>query len=330
MKLNKLSAIALTLTALMTTTTSAYAAQDSAEQKDVSAEKTINLNDLKKVSDGVYVIEDKNHTFMVPNVSIILGEKAAMIVDTGLSVESAKRVLQEAKKLAGDKKLYLTLTHFHPEHGFGAQVFKDKATIIYNRSQYEELQKKGPAFRKLFAEHYNVAAAMKEVKFVKPDVLYDGQASIDLGGRTVKLNYYGPAHTLGDQVISVPDQGVYILGDLLETESFPIMPWFPEMSETDVDPENWRTILHNIATTKPTVVVPGHGPVGTAADINALIHHMDKATAEVKTLCANGVGIKDIQKQVTPLLIAQQPTWLLQDWIPMELQADYAHLCGNQ
>ena len=30
-------------------------------------------------------------------------------------------MLEQAKRLAGDRQLYLTITHFHPEHGFGAQ-----------------------------------------------------------------------------------------------------------------------------------------------------------------------------------------------------------------
>lgn len=295
--------------------------------KDVSAQKVVNLANITEVSPGVHVIEDRQQVFLVPNVTIIVGRDAALVVDTGLGTKSAQLVLQTARKLAGNKKLYLTMTHFHPEHGFGAQAFKGQATIIYNRAQRDELLKKGPAFRELFSDKLDVAQAMKDVRFVMPDVVYDTEAEIDLGGRVVKLNYYQPAHTLGDQVISVPEQGVVILGDLLETKSFPIMPWFPDLADTDVDPLNWREIFRKVAATNPKIVIPGHGRIGTAADLDASARHMDVAREEVTRRCAAGNDLATIQKELTPILEAQHPDWDLKDWIAMEIQSYYERLC---
>ncbi len=106
---------------------------------DVSDDKVVDINNMIEVSPGVHVIEDKKHIFLVPNVTIIDGNDAVLVVDTGLGVKSAERVLQAARRIAGRRKLHLTITHFHPEHGFGAQVFKGQATIIYNRAQSNEL-----------------------------------------------------------------------------------------------------------------------------------------------------------------------------------------------
>lgn len=295
--------------------------------KDVSAQKVVNLANITEVSPGVHVIEDRQQVFLVPNVSIIVGRDAALVVDTGLGTKSAQLVLQTAKKLAGKRKLYLTMTHFHPEHGFGAQAFKGQATIIYNRAQRDELLKKGPAFRELFSDKLDVAQAMKDVRFVMPDVVYDTEAEIDLGERVVKLNYYQPAHTRGDQVISVPEQGVVILGDLLETKSFPIMPWFPDLGDTDVDPLNWREIFRKVAATNPKIVIPGHGRIGTAADLDASARHMDVAREEVTRRCAAGNDLATIQKELAPVLAAQHPDWDLKDWIAMEVQSYYERLC---
>ncbi|SHN31312.1 Metallo-beta-lactamase superfamily protein [Duganella sacchari] len=153
--------------------------------KDLSAEKTIRLANMTRVSEGVYVIEDRQHIMLVPNITIIVGRDAVLVVDTGLGTESAQRVLKAAKKLAGRRKLYLTVTHFHPEHGFGAQVFKGQATIIYNRAQRDEMQQKAPGYQSLFATRLGVAKAMRDVRLVAPDVVYEDAASIDLGGRDI-------------------------------------------------------------------------------------------------------------------------------------------------
>ena len=297
---------------------------------DLSAEKIVRPDALVEVSAGVHVIEDKEHVFLVPNVTIISGQDAVLVVDTGLGTNSARLVLDTAKRIANGRKIYLTVTHFHPEHGFGAQVFKGQATIIYNRAQRDELFKKGPAFRTLFSEKLGVAEAMKDVRLVAPDVVYDNEAQIDLGERIVKLNYYQAAHTLGDQVVSIPAQGVVILGDLLETRSFPIMPWFPELEDTDVDPLNWREIFRKVAATNPRVVIPGHGPIGNADDLAAAARHMDFARSEVMQRCAAGTPLAQIQKELAPILAAQHTNWDLQDWIGMEIQVYHERLCRNE
>ncbi|MCW7541284.1 MBL fold metallo-hydrolase [Aquabacterium sp. A7-Y] len=300
-----------------------------AANKDLSREKIVDLDHLTEVSPGVHVIEDKDHVVLVPNVTLITGKDAVLVVDTGLGTESARRVLQTAERLAKGKRLYLTTTHFHPEHGFGAHVFKGKATLIYNRAQRDELLKKGPAYRRLFSERLGVAEALKDMRFVLPDIVYEREAEIDLGGRVVRLSHHQPAHTLGDQVVSVPAQGVVILGDLLETKSFPIFPWFPEIEDTDVDPVNWREILQAVERTQPKVVIPGHGPVGTARDLTEAVRHMDTVRDEVTKRCSSGQDLASIQKDLTPLLRAQHPDWELQDWIANEILVYHTRLCGS-
>lgn len=48
-----------------------------------------------------------------------------------------------------------------------------------------------------------VAAELEGVELVDPDLVYEGEAEIDLGGRTVLLREVGPAHTGSDQVVLV-------------------------------------------------------------------------------------------------------------------------------
>src|SRR5689334_8722075 len=86
-----------------------------------------------EIAAGVFVLPD-GRVPLVPNIGIIVGERAALVVDSGLGPKSGAIAYEAAKKLAGERPIFLTLTHFHPEHGFGAQAFRE-ATILYNRSQ---------------------------------------------------------------------------------------------------------------------------------------------------------------------------------------------------
>src|SRR5215470_17803605 len=98
-----------------------------------------------EVSDGVFVIPD-NRVPLVPNVGLVVGDQAALVVDTGLGPRNGGYVLDHARRLAGGRPLYLTTTHFHPEHRFGAQAFRGTATVIYNRAQRDDLRRKGAAY----------------------------------------------------------------------------------------------------------------------------------------------------------------------------------------
>ena len=109
----------------------------------------VDPNALIEVAPGIHVIGDRRVP-LVPNIGIVLGNEAALVVDTGMGPENGSKVLDVAKRLAGRRRLILTLTHFHPEHGFGAQAFKGQAKIVYNTAQRDEFAGKGAAYLGMF------------------------------------------------------------------------------------------------------------------------------------------------------------------------------------
>src|SRR5262249_3825913 len=126
-----------------------------------------------------------------------------------------------------------------------------------------------------------VAEQLEGVELVPPDEVYDDQATLDLGGVTVKLHFFGQAHTLGDQVVFMPKQRVLFTGDLVETRFFPIFPWFPP-DDCDVSGQRWIDVLARLQSLEPEVVVPGHGEVGGPE----LIHEVRDYLEDVRTRVA--------------------------------------------
>ena len=143
---------------------------------------------ITEIAPGVWVIPDRRVP-LVPNVGIVVGDDAVLVVDTAMGPANGSRVLAAAKEKAQGKRLLVTITHFHPEHGFGAQAFRNEATIVYNRAQRDELHDKGAGYVELFRTFGPaVSAALEGVELVEPDEVYDGETTeLDLGGRTVQL-----------------------------------------------------------------------------------------------------------------------------------------------
>lgn len=170
---------------------------------------------------------------MVPNIGVIGGTQAVLVVDTGLGPANAAKVLAFAAERAAGRKLYLTTTHGHPEHAFGAQVFAGQATFLINRVQAEDLDRRGLDYLETFRGFgAAVARELAGTELVAPDVIYAGAYDLDLGGRVVHLRPTGRVHTNGDQVVTVPDAGVLFTGDLAQTGQFAIFPWFPRTTPT--------------------------------------------------------------------------------------------------
>src|SRR5262249_29288739 len=73
---------------------------------------------LRQLTAHVEIIPDDSVP-LVPNVGIVIGERAVLVVDTGLGPRNGAAVAAVAQKLGGARPLYLVMTHFHPEHDLG-------------------------------------------------------------------------------------------------------------------------------------------------------------------------------------------------------------------
>src|SRR5919198_4044967 len=103
----------------------------------------------QQLAERVWVFSDERIN-LVPNIGVVVGDRAALVVDTGMGRRNGERLLERVRELT-EKPLLVTLTHFHPEHGWGAQAFEGVATIVYNRVQREELEEKFAPFVELFS-----------------------------------------------------------------------------------------------------------------------------------------------------------------------------------
>ena len=275
---------------------------------------------IKEIATGVFVIPD-NRVPLVPNIGVILGAEAALVVDTGMGPVNGLKVLDAAKRIAGTRRLIVTLTHFHPEHGFGAQVFKGSARIIYNTAQRDELKAKGDGYLAMFKGFGpGVAAALEGTEIVVPDETYDGSTKeIDLGSRQVELRTWGLAHTRGDQIVWLPAERILFTGDLAEERIFPIFPWFPP-NDADLDAARWAGILTELESWNPKIVVPGHGSVGSAEILRAVRDYMLDLGRRVATERRSGKDADKIIAELAPKVRAEHPDWDSPEWIDFAIR----------
>jgi glyoxylase-like metal-dependent hydrolase (beta-lactamase superfamily II) len=148
----------------------------------------------QQLAERVWVFPDQRIN-LVPNIGVVIGDRTALVVDTGMGRRNGERLLERVRELT-DKPLLVTLTHFHPEHGWGVAPFAGEATIVYNRVQRDELNEKSRR-----SSNSSAASARRsrssQMSSSCPARRLRRRSELDLGASPV-TSYHGPAHTRGD------------------------------------------------------------------------------------------------------------------------------------
>jgi len=189
----------------------------------------------------------------IANLGIIVGADAVAVVDTGGSVAVGERLLRAVHTITDKPIRYVINTHEHPDHVFGNAAMPGDATFVGHRNLPAELARRGPYYLRSYREQLG-DAAIAAVRIIKPTLLVNDEATLDLGGgRRLLLTAWPAAHTDCDLTVLDESTGVLFAGDLLFREHVPVV---------DGSLTGWRAILPRLAQLPGRIAVPGHGPPG--------------------------------------------------------------------
>lgn len=240
-----------------------------------------------------------------PNVAIVAGSRAILVVDTGLGPRNGATAARVAAKLApGGQKLFLTTTHFHPEHAAGEAGFPPGTVLIRNAVQQREMETSGKDVVDMFSAR---SAQFKELlanaTLRAPDIVYDNELKVDLGGATVRLLWFGGAHTKGDQLIFVEPDRTLISGDVVQNQVV------PNIFRDGGTPSSWIAVLDKIAALNAAHVLPTHSAPGDGS----LVALEKKFISELRTraleLKKANVSAEDAGKQLSEEFRTKYPSW---------------------
>jgi glyoxylase-like metal-dependent hydrolase (beta-lactamase superfamily II) len=309
--LNRIGPVPVALSMLI-----ALSAATSAESALLNEPPAIRPETLRQIASGVSIIPDPRINY-VPNIGIVEGQEGILVIDTGMGPMNGRLLYEKVRDIARGRRIYVTSTHFHPEHSYGASAFPS-ASFIQNSAQVEEVAEKGEVFADLFRSFgENEKQALEGVRFVRAGISYSGRIWLDLGQRKVLLQE-APAHTRGDQIVFVPESGVLFTGDLVEDRFFPIMP------DEDSRGSAWIAVMQSLLELGPRIVVPGHGSIGDPAMIRAVSDYLSHVRAEVFRLADAGNSQEEIAKVLVPRMVALHPDWDNAIFVPNQIAIFYA------
>jgi len=257
-----------------------------------------------KVSEHVYAIPDELVP-MVPNVGIVVGKRATLIVDPGMGVRSGEAVARETAKVSRNSELYIVNTHFHPEHTTGEAGLPPTAKLIRARAQQQDVGEMGMEWVKIFSSRSAVIAEVLKgiTSFREPDELFDTEKTLDLGGVHVRMARLGPGHTRGDTVFLVEEDRVLFPGDLAMSGVFPAFATPQSRSDT------WLKSLEALDAFKAQRLVPAHGPLADASIIGQCRTYLRSLQERVAELKRAGKSAGEASDLLRVEFRAKHPDW---------------------
>ena len=240
-----------------------------------------------------------------PNVAVIVGSRATLVVDTGLGPRNGATVARVVAKLApGNQKLFLTTTHFHPEHAGGEAGFPAGTILVRNAVQQREMELHGREMIDLFAgRSAQNKDLLADATLRTPDITFEEQAQLDLGGVTARLLWFGGAHTKGDELTFVEPDRTLVSGDVVQNKVV------PNIFRDGGTPSSWLAVLDKVATLNALHVLPDHSAPGDGSMValeKQFISDLRNSALELKK---NGMAVDDAGKRLEGEFKTKYPTW---------------------
>jgi cyclase len=245
---------------------------------------------FKEVAPDLHFLFD----FTSSNAVVLTTNDGVLVIDTRQHPRDGEDLLARIRKITDKPIKWVINSHFHGDHHFGNPPFKTAGAIFIAQSEtariMAQVQPKELARRGNFFKSRGFDPA--EVKLVLPDVTFDSEMTIQLGGREIRLAYLGPGQQAGDTFVFFPHARMVFTTGMFGPRSMPNMAFTPSV-------EGWLKLLDRLAAVDVDKILPAHGDVSTRQDVKDLSAMLADEYATVKDAIAKGMTLDDARKTLT-------------------------------
>jgi glyoxylase-like metal-dependent hydrolase (beta-lactamase superfamily II) len=189
------------------------------------------------------------------NAGFIITDTGVVVVDALASPRQGEDLVHAIRKVTRLPIKWLILTHHHPDHHFGAVVFRQLGAKVIAHPDRRVLASEAGEDA-LIADWVRVVGldAMRGFEFANaPDRPITGEDTLRIGGRTLVIKHPGAAHSSGDLIVWLPHERVLFAGDLLIEDGVTMV--------VDGNSSELLRALDAVDSLQPTIAVPGHGAI---------------------------------------------------------------------
>ena len=227
---------------------------------------------------GVIQTAAQAYAFIQPNgatnAGFIVSEEGVLVIDSLMTPSLATRLLSEIRRVSKAPIRYLVDTHYHGDHVFGNQYFVPAPIIGHVNCRQELIEKFDANMNRYTSGRPELIPELEQIRMTLPDVTFEDRMNLRLGDREINLIYLGRAHSAGDILLHLPQEGLLYAGDIAFHR---ILPAFPDGHIT-----KWLDVMEETRKLDFDTIVPGHGPVGTKREFDEAKELMAHLHGEIR------------------------------------------------
>jgi glyoxylase-like metal-dependent hydrolase (beta-lactamase superfamily II) len=231
-----------------------------------------------------------------PNAGFVVTRAGVVVIDALASPQQGQQLLSAIRRVTSEPVVWLVLTHHHPDHHFGAIVFRRLGAKVIAHPDRRVLASEAGEDA-LIADWVRVVGldAMRGFEFADtPDRPVSGVDTLRLGGRTLVIRHPGAAHSAGDLTVWLPEERILFAGDLLVEDGVTMI--------VDGSSGELFKALGMIDSLQPRVAVPGHGAIPRRASdlVNRTRSYISGLRTEMRSALERGIPMGRAMASLPP------------------------------
>jgi cyclase len=259
---------------------------------------------LHEVADGVWAYLQPDGGWGWSNAGLVTGDRTSLLVDTLFDLRLTGEMLEAMRHVtpAAERIDTVVNTHANGDHCYGNALVSDSAIIASARCAEEMAQLPPSAMAGVvraaptlgpggdFLARIFAPFSFEGIETTLPTATFEGRLDLSVADRPVTLLEVGPAHTAGDVVVHLPNDGVVFTGDILFHGGHPIV-WAGPVA-------NWIAACDRVLQLDAPIIVPGHGPLAAPSAVAELKSYFEFLTTEVRLRHDAGMSALDAAQDI--------------------------------
>ena len=316
---------------------------------------------LQKLTESLYVIISNSEELpYLGTVAFLITEEGVLVVDAGCSPEIGNVIIAKIQEITEKPIKYLVLTHGHWDHILGAQSFPPEVIVIshentkkditiinepwINKSknqilpqqiqqleqELEKLEKekslKSEETRNKLKQARKDLEEIKQIKLVSPDITFNNEMEICIGGQIIKLLYLGPAHTKGNIIVNFTNENIIHIGDIHAFDNN--SPYIENKQGAEGSAVNWLKIYDKITKMEVETIILGHDEITDMENFKKRITpqtgYLKDLINEVQMSINQGASLEDTKEKIK--LPEYQHLVFYENNLPINIEVIYKEL----
>ena len=235
----------------------------------------------ERISDDIYVFT--SGLYAQVTAGAIITTAGAVMIDTLPFPSETRQMIEYVERRSPGGIRFVIYTHYHADHTYGGYLFRD-ARVISHETCREFLISRGEEGLRL-ARAQNPSLA--EVEMRLPDIVFTGEMTLRLGGKTITLNH-SPGHTPDSITAYVKEDKILFAADTV----------MPVAYIVDGDAESMKSSLKALKGLSLENVVQGHGEVVLRGEINEAINSSIHYLQKMEDVVANAIALNQSRDDI--------------------------------